>query len=332
MPAKKSTTLYRPFLREAFVITWKRKSLWIFGIFAALISTGGVVDVVWRSLEKVGKTESLLENLADASFVGYDVAAGYIGQLALLGPQRTSFILIAATLMGILLVIMATLSQGALVLGIRAKGARDPYELRREAGCHFWSLFLIGILNKLLMLILVVLMTLPFLLVSLSTSVGHAVVFLFLMLLFLPATIIVNIIYMFALIDIVEDGAHPLSAIHTGVRLFAKQWLATFEYGVILFFAVFGAGILLLILLTLLLIPLSIVYAATLLTGSFSLFLTFNVISACLIFALLLTFGGACVTFQYSAWYNFYKHGLHKTHGKKTFSKIFRVVQGLAGR
>jgi len=69
MPAKKSTTLYRPFLREAFAITWKRKSLWIFGIFAALISTGGVVDVVWRSLEKVGKTESLLENLADACWV-----------------------------------------------------------------------------------------------------------------------------------------------------------------------------------------------------------------------------------------------------------------------
>lgn len=318
--------LYRPFLREAWRLTLERKCLWIFGIFAAFISTGGVVDTVWRALEKVTRTESLMEDLADASFLGYDVAASYIGQLAVLGPQRTSFIVVASTLMGILLVIIATLSQGALLLGIRAKTPSDPYTLRREAGSHFWSLFLIGALNKLLMLILVVLMTLPLLLVSVSTSLGHSFLFLALMILFIPATIALNIIYLFALIDVVETNAHPLSAIHTGARLFAKQWLATLEYGVILFLLVFGAGLVLLIVVSLLLVPFSIVYAAILLTGSFSLFLAFNVIAALLIFAILLTFGGACVTFQYSAWYHFYKHGLHKTHGKKAFSKILRLV------
>ena len=177
------------------------------------------------------------------------------------------------------------------------------------------------------MLILVVLMTLPLLLVSLSTNLGHSLLFLALMLLFIPATIILNIVYMFALIDVVETDAHPLSAIHTGLRLFAKQWLATLEYGIILFLLVFGAGLLLLIGVSLLLVPLSIVYAATLLTGSFSFFLAFNVVAALLVFAIILTFGGACVTFQYSAWYHFYKHGLHKVHGKKVFSKILRLVK-----
>ncbi|MCR4313949.1 MAG: hypothetical protein NUV84_01740 [Candidatus Uhrbacteria bacterium] len=323
---KKSTMLYRPFLREALRLTWERKCLWIFGIFAALISTGGVVDVVWRTLEKVTRTESLLENLADASFIGYDVVASYIGQLAVLGPERTSFIVVVSTLTGILLMIIATLSQGALILGVRAKTVSDPYTIRREAGVHFWSLFLIGALNKILMLILVMLMTLPLLLVSISTSLGHSLLFLALMLLFIPTTIILNIVYMFTLIDVVETNAHPLSAIHTGLRLFAKQWLATLEYGVILFLLIFGAGLVLLIGMSLLLVPLSIVYVATLLTGSFTLFLTFGVITALLLFAILLTFGGACVTFQYSAWYHFYKHGLHKTHGKKVFSKILRLV------
>lgn len=326
MLRRKSTMLYRSFLRESWRLTQERKSLWVFGIFAALISTGGVVDVVWRALEKVTRTESLMENLADASFMGYDVAASYIGQLAVLGSQRTSFIVIVSTLTGILLVIIATLSQGALILGVGAKTASDPYTIRREAGAHFWSLFLIGALNKILMLLLVVLMTLPLLLVSISTSLGHALLFVALMLLFIPATIALNIIYMFALIDVVETNAHPLSAIHTGARLFAKQWLATLEYGIILFLLVFGASLLLLILVSLLLVPLSIVYAATLLAGSFSLLLTFNVISALLIFVIVLMFCGACVTFQYGAWYHFYKHGLHKTHGKKAFSKILRLV------
>ncbi len=326
MPAKKSTMLYRPFLREAWRLTWERKSLWIFGIFAALISTGGVVDTVWRALDKVKRTESLLESLADASFMGYDIAASYIGQLAALGPERSSYIIIAATLTGILLVIIATLSQGALILGMQTTTPKDPYILRQEAGNHFWSLFLIGILNKLLMLLLIVLMTLPLLLLSLSTTLGHGLLFLLLMFLFLPATIILNIIYMFAVIDVVETGAHPLNAIHTSTKLFAKQWLATFEYGFILFLLVLMAGILFATLLMLLFVPLSIAYAAIVLTGQFSLFLTFNVVSACLLLALILTFGGACVTFQYSAWYHFYKHGLHKTHGKKIFSKILRLA------
>ena len=318
--------LYRPFLREAWRLTWERKSLWIFGIFAALISTGGVVDVVWRTLEKVTRTESLLANLADTTFMGYDVAASYIGQLAVLGSQRTSFIVIALSLMGILLVILATLSQGALLLGIRAKESSAPHALRQEAGVHFWNFLLIGILYKLLMLLLTVLMVLPLLLVSVSTTLGHSLLFLALMMLFIPTTIVLNIIYMFALIDVVATDAHPLNAIHTGTRLFAKQWLATLEYGLILFLLIFGAGLLLLVALCLLLIPLSILYTATVLSGSSWFFLAFIVVATLLIFAIILIFGGACVTYQYSAWVAFYKHGLHRVHGKKVFSKILRLV------
>ncbi len=319
--------LYRPFLREAWRLTWERKSLWIFGIFAALISTGGVVDVVWRALERVERTQSLLEDLANTSFIGYDLAASYIGQMAVLGPERTSFIVIVATLVGVLLVIMATLCQGALVLGIRAKTHQDPYELRQQASRHFWSLFLIGILNKLLMLILVVLMTLTLLLASLSTTIGHAALFLLLMLLFIPTTIVVNIIYLFAIIDVVENNSHPLHAIQTAARLFAKQWLAAFEYGALLFFVVLGAGVVLLLVLALLVVPYSLLFSTTLLIGSPQIFLAANIVSALVFFAVILAFGGIVVTFQYSAWYGFYQRGLHKTHGKKAFSKILRLAR-----
>lgn len=325
MPRKKSTTLYRPFLRDAWRVTWERKSLWIFGIFAALISTGGVVDVVWQSLQKVQRAESLLENLMNHSFIGYEIASSYINQLGVLGPQRMSFLVIVTTLIGIALVVIATLSQGALLLGIRSKDPEDPYVLRTKAGAHFWSFFVVGVLNKVLTGILIVLMALPLWLITLSTVPGHAVIFFLLMLLFIPACIIVNMIYMFALIDIVEKNAHPLDAIHAGMRLFAKQWLASIEYGILLFFLVFGAGVVFLILLSLLLVPYSIAFTAILLTGSFPLFLSLNILSGFLVVLLIILFGGICVTFQYSAWYIFYKRGLHKTHGKKAFSKILRV-------
>jgi hypothetical protein len=323
---KKSTQLYRPFFRDAWRVTWERKGLWIFGIFAALISTGGVVDIVWRALEQVERAESLLKNLVDTSFIGYDLAASYIGQLAVLGPGRVTFMVMATTLIGVLLVVMATLSQGALLLGIGSRTAKDPYELRTQAKKHFWRFFLIGLFNKVLMLILIMLMTLPLWLISVSSATEHSILFFVLLCLFIPAAIIVNIIYMLALIDVVQTDAHPLDAIHVGAKLFARQWLASFEYGLILFLLVFGAGAILLSVIALLLVPYALGFTATMLMGSFPVFLWFNILSALVLIGVIITFGGATVTFQYAAWYHFYRRGVHRIHGKKVFSKIMRLV------
>lgn len=318
--------LYRPFFLDAWRLTWERKRLWIFGIFAALLSTGGVVDVAWRTLERVERAESLLVNLADASFMGYGLAASYIGQMAALGPERGSALVIAATLIGLLLLIMAVLSQGALVLGIRAKTLEDPHALRAQAAGHFWSLLLIGLFNKIVMAVLMVLMTLVLWLSAFSGDPADVAVFFTLLVLFIPATVVVSIIYLFALIDTVETGDHPLQAIHTGARLFARQWLSALEFGLLLFALVLVAGVAFIALLVLLLVPYSILFSATLLTGSFSLFLFINVLFALALLLAILLFGGALVTFQYGAWYNFYKRGVHKMHGKKTFSKILRLA------
>ncbi|NQV90093.1 hypothetical protein HQ487_01650 [Candidatus Uhrbacteria bacterium] len=328
MSRKKSTTLYRPFLRDACRLTWQRKSLWIFGIFAALISTGGVVDMVWQSLQKVQRAESLLHSLMNHSFIGYDIAASYMAQLNTLGSQRTSLIVIAATLAGVALLVISILSQGALILGIRSKKPEDPYILRNNAASRFWPLFLVGTLNKILTGIFMLLMTLPLLLISVSSAPAYGALFFVLLVIFIAASIILNIIYIFTLIDIMESDVPVLQAIHTSIRLFLKQWIAAFEYGALLFLLVIGGTCLFVLFLALLLVPYSILFSVIILSGSSALFLTFNILSIFVLIAFVLMFGGACVTFQYSAWYNFYTHGLHKTHGKKVFSKLIRLIHG----
>lgn len=318
--------LYRPLFREAWLLTWQRKSLWIFGIFAALISTGGVMDTVGATLQKIERTESLLAQLMDHSFIGYPLASEYIQQLNLLGTYRVGFLLLATTISAVLLLVISVLSQGALLLGIGSSKTQEPYQLRRMASTSFWSLFVVGVLNKLMMCVVTLLLILPLWLVAVSGSVIHGLFFFVLMLLFIPVSVIINIVYMFAIIHVVEEKAHPLDAIHLGLNLFRKQWLATLEYGLMLFLIVFGAGLAVLLASSLLFIPYALVSPVILLSGSTSLFIGMNVVFGLLFLGIILAFGGASVTFQYSAWHVFYKRGVHKTHGKKIFSKLIRLV------
>jgi hypothetical protein len=324
---KKPTAHYRPMLVEASRLTWERKSLWVFGIFAALISTGGVVDVVLTSFKKMEWCGTLLTQLMKSSFIGYELASQYIQQLTLLGPDRARGLIIFATLVGVLLVVMATLSQGALILGLQAKKPQDPYSLKQNAQKHFWSLFVLAMLNKIMTLILLLLMTLPLFYFYLQTSTNSALLFFFLLVLLIPVLTVLNIVYLFALMDIVDGNNHPLDAIGRGWNLFKRHWLATLEYGLILFLFVSVAGFLLIGLLLLFTVPYALIFTTTLLTGSFTFFLIANSLFALFIIAFILAFAGAATTFQYSAWHQFYTRGLHKTHGKKIFSKILRLAQ-----
>ncbi|MBI4437995.1 hypothetical protein HY631_03545 [Candidatus Uhrbacteria bacterium] len=327
MTRRKPTALYRPFLREAWRLTWERKSLWVFGLFAALISTGGVLDVLLGSLKKVEHSGALLTNLLDRSFPGYELASTYIQQIQILGPSRMMGLVTVATLLGVILMIVATLSQGALILGLRAKKPEDPIALKRASGKHFWPLLVLAILNKLMVLVLMMLLTLPlFFFYTTFTSVS-VVLFFLITLIVIPALTAVNIVYLFALIDVVHGDRHPLDAIAIGWNLFKRHWLATLEYGLVLFLLVFAASLLLIGALLLLTVPYAIIFTTTLLTGSMTFFLIANVLFGLLVIVGLLAFGGACVTFQYSAWIQFYARGLHKTHGKKIFSKILRFAR-----
>lgn len=324
MPKKKPTALYRTLIRDAWKLTLERKALWVFGIFAALITTGGVVDVALASLKKVRSGSNLLEQLFSSSFVGYDLFAQYVQQLHLLGPTRTSWLIAITTLCAIALFIMAIVSQAALVLGAKSKHTPEPYKIRKEALAHFWDLFVIAVLTKLFNAILIMLLTLPLVLLYIQTTTYNAWLFFLMMLVFLPAIVIVNIIAMLSLMDIVHKGHRPLHAISYALNVFKRQWLGTLEFGLLLFMLVFSAGLLLTGLLVLFAIPYSVIYTVALLSGSYTVFLVANVISALAVVMSILIFGGAAVTFQYTAWYQFYKRAMHKTHGKKPISKYLR--------
>ncbi len=325
MRRNKSTTIYRSLLREAFSVMWHRKSLWIFGIFAGLISTGGVVDVAISGMKRATETGSLLTNLLDRTFIGYAYVSEFITYLIPISSSQVTPLITVGTLVCVALLVCGVISQAAL---IHAAGNpnRHPHEIRRHVLKHFWNVFLIDLTTKILYLVMTTLLILPVILFTQNNGNFASTILFFHFLIFIPAVIILRIISLLALVDTVETKSSALNSIYSALRIFRKQWLATLEFGFLLFLilsiSVFG----LLAVIILLSIPFGYINSVVLLIGSPLLFFSMNIITGLLMITLILTFGGALVTFQYSAWRFFYKRATHSIHGAKLFSKLWRIV------
>lgn len=320
--------IYRPLLADAFRVTWERKSLWVFGLFAAIISSGGVVDVAISGLRQATVSGNLFEQLSERSFIGYAYASQFLIQLQKIDTGQFTLMLIVMTVVGVGLVCAGVISQAALVHGAGEQN-KHPHLLRRHVLKHFWDVLFVDLITKVLSILLMVLTTLPvFLYLTQASPFASNILFVH-FLIFIPAIIVLHILSMLALVSVVEDSVHTIKAIEKSLTLFKTHWLATVEYGFILFILVFGCGLLFAALLSLLSFPYSALYHLALYSGSIPFFFIMNILFALVVGALLLVFGGIVVTFQYSAWRAFYKRATHRTFGLKPFSKIWRALFAL---
>ncbi len=326
MPRKKPTTIYRHFLKDALGITLERKTLWVFGIFAALISTGGVMDTAVTALRRAKSGGLLLQDLMHSSFFGYDVFSQYVSQVVILGSTKVTLMVIFSSLVGIGLFVAAIISQASLVHGIKSPSHKHPRLVRKHSLPHFWDIFVVDMLTKIVSCILLVITTLPVFWYFMQTSTYSTSVVFIQLVLFIPAVIVLNIISILSIIHIVHANENAYEGIRKAFKIFSKQWVATFEFAFLLFITVMLAVLTLLVAVLLLGIPFSILYSATLFSGSLALFFIFQSLVGLFIFALLLAFGGAVVTFQYAAWYQFYIQVSSKTHKHKSLSKIVRSI------
>lgn len=327
MPKRKPTALFRTFLSDAWHLTWERKNLWVFGIFAAVISTGGVIDVVLTSLEKVQTTSNFFVDMLNSGYLAFGFMSAYIQQLMSIGSTSTAALITALVFAALLLFSVGVLSQGSLALGVKSKKRLDPHALRQSAADHFWALSLLAVLLFIVMGILLTLMSLALFYVQMHLTSASIVTYVILTTLLIAAVVIVNIIYMFAVLDVVHNDVHPLYALEQGWNLFRKQWLSSLEFGLLMFLIVSLVATALVFGIFLLMLPYAIIFTTTLLSGSYTFFLVVNILYGLGILLFSLLIGGAIVTFQYSAWYQFYKRALHKTHGKKHFSHILKFLQ-----
>lgn len=326
MSNKNSTAIYRTLLREAWRLTWQRKTLWIFGIFAAFVSTGGVMDVATTGIRRVQVGGSLFQQLLDSSFSGYTQMGKYIAQMQMFGSFQISIMVIFMTLIMIGLLFLAVLSQTSLIHGIKATTHEHPNIIRKRAHDHLFRIFTIDVLTKVSGAILVCVTTLPMLWYYAEFATYSFSIAFIQTLLFFPAVLILSILSILSVIHVIETESTVAEAIGTAWNIFKTHWLATLEYAFILFCLISFSCFILLGIVIALSVPYAIIYTTSLLTGSLVIFVVANALYGLFAFLVVFAFGGGMVTFQYSAWYLFYKRTEHRSHPKLPIAKILRFI------
>ncbi len=324
---KTPAAVYRPILREAWRLTWERKALWVFGIFAGLLSTGGVVEILIRSFRQIETTGELLWRLMSGSFLGTETFGLYVQQLLLLNPARVTATGTILIVLALLLLIVAIRSQASLIHGLFSHHHLSVSETWHGGRGHFWSVLALTILTRLTYLLVVIVTALPLVLFLSRSTLGNALLFFALFLVFFPLTIITSFVSTLALIHLVRERLGLIHAIHATFRLFTRHRLAAFEPGFILFVLVSLGFFVFLSLILILAVPYSILITLALLTSLQTVFMVVLGIGVITLGALFLAFTGAAVTFQHAAWVGFYRRMTHRVQAGKILAKLERLWQ-----
>lgn len=325
MPAKKPTTIYRSLLRDSIRVTMERKSLWVFGLFAALLSTGGVGEMAAKGWHRLSVARDVFGEIARGTFTGTRTFGTVVRTCLEIAPSQATAIMTIMILVAIAMVAVSVASQGAVLASVGPKPVTDAQAVAGGKK-SFWHLLALNVLHKSAHAVLILLSSLPLLLVLERTTGSSALIAFLTFLVAFPLTVVIAAIFMIASAHISKTNAHSLDAIHHAVDIFKKHWLAAFELGLILFLCIIAASGAFVMAVSVLSIPFIVAVSLAFVTSSASAFLAVNLLGAFVLLLLAFAFAGATTTFQYAAWARFYGHAAGPI--KKTISKAHRVWKG----
>ncbi len=317
--------LHRELLREALGLAWKRKALWVFGLFAALVSTGGIVDMAFRTFRQVEAGRDLYFQALDNALPFASWFSTYFRLLDVVDHSRVTLTIIVATLLLIALAFFAVLSQGALMVGSMAKNHEHPSTLMRKALPWVPTLAVIAFIGKLAQAILVALTTLPLVLYLTNASLENGLIYFVLFLMFFPATVLVQLVSILAGFEIVRHETSLVQGFKGALAMAYRHWLAALELGVLLFLITGLMGMAAGVLFILLAIPFTILISASIAAGTPVLFI--GSVSVAAITAAVLSWMtvGASITIQYTAWSLFHDRASHPHPKTRMIPKLERL-------
>lgn len=319
---------YRLLFKQAWLVTWRHKYLWFFGLFAAVVAGSGSWEyqVFSQSLNQglIEGSYQRLANILALEELGQNFWYG-LGDLANYDfwtiSSAISLIIITFTLLAFALWLAVT-SQAALVGEtkkiLNPKKKAQILSIRTgltDGHGHFWSLAGLNLLIKFLVTLSFFLISLPLLFMSWQDTNLLAIVYTILFVVFIPVAVSLSLIIKFAIAYRVLDNKSALMALEKGEQLFRQNWLVSLEAAIILFIINFLASAILLIILSLFFLPIFVV--SLLLSAAW---LSYAILFLAIILVIL--FGSALTTFQVSAWTNLFL-SLTQKGGQAKLERLF---------
>ena len=297
--------VYRPVLREAFTIAWREKRLWLFGVFAGILLTGSIADVVWKKVNIFGDQGSVIKALfpfwsqAMNTWSHFSLTDLVIGSLnAFL--VTAFFLVVAFAIFG-----ASVISQGTIVYTIGSTKNPSKTDLRKTLAVGAKALWPILVLNLLVIATLlatrsVIAIALAYLM-SVSTIFAYFL-FIFSFVVFTLLAIVATIIEIFALNAMMLQGATLAQGLERGYEILRKHWIVIAEIAGLLFLISVGLYVLMVISGLIIAIPFGILLIVSALLKSGLLFACVSLFFVFAFILAVLAIFGFNVLLQYATW------------------------------
>lgn len=304
---RKPKGIYRQLLKDAWRIVWERKSLWVFGIFAGVVSTGGVFETGLRAFDRVSASRDILAQLLAGSFMGYESFREYVRWFSLMEPWRQQVLLTIFILVGLLVLVFGVRSQSLLVLQAGGKKTQTWSTLLHRSEHFFWRVLTIDLVTKALTVVLVMATTLPLVLYLTEPTLLYGVFYVATFVLFFPCLIAVNLLSLLSIVDVVERDHHPLPAAEKAIGLFRRHWVVMLELGLMTFLVSLAVIAFSLVGVAVLFVATMMLLVTSVFLGSGGLYIGSAVIGALLMIILFIVANGLMTAFQYTVWLLYYR-------------------------
>jgi hypothetical protein len=295
--------VYREVIPQALKTAWRNPLLWIFGIFAAVLNTGGSLDAVWKFFNTI-QSQGNEMFIGDAAVKIWNV--GTYGGFHALPFFQALLALLALCITLLAVAAFACVSQGVLIQSIGGtwkNGAKG--KLKAAMLISGRALFPIAILNLLIIVSIWLarfLASLPLAIALGKTSVLLTSIYIVSFIVFFVLAVGLSIMQIYALNAMILQGASLAEAFKRAWLVLKEHWLVTIETALLQALVIIVLTILVLIAGIVLCFPPAMLYILAIFRNNFTLFQISSGLFVGLTLLLLVFFTGFTVTFQYALW------------------------------
>jgi hypothetical protein len=320
--------VYRSIFLQAWQTAWGHKKLWLLGVLAGILNTGGVIDVLFTAFKRTQTVvlgPDLVAGFFRESIPGAETLATFAQKTAQTSDTRVLWTVLILSALGIIGLYLAVAAQDALIHAIKAaKPGRKLHlpNLFRHGHHVLAHLFTINILGRLAMSVTIAITGLLFAAVASTDTAKNALGDAAILLLFVPATLLVSYLSIYAIVETSLKEKPVFTSIMDAWHALKRHLLSLTEVAILLFAAnlVISAAMILAILLFA--VPYLLIFTGTLFLASGPLWVGVTLAGTIGVFLIIIAFMGFGTVFTYAVWVGTYQ----KFSGRTTIlSKLHRI-------
>lgn len=307
MNLKNPNAVYRQLFTEAFKTTWHHKRLWLLGLCASLLVSGGIVEMVSQGWRQALQGQQLVEQAINGTLPGYQWLVVYSRYLALLKPQDQYLAAAIILFVVVILIFLGIASQGAVLIGVLEKHPSSLITLCKKGIKFFTTILSLDLLAKFAIILVFSVSLLPTAFLNPLPYSWHKYLNVFSFLIFIPGAIFIVIMQMIALVATIHKHLNLRGAIIEAWKIFRLHLLVSIEIGLQIFLLSTLALLAAVAFIFIASIPLSSIFIGAALLSSPSLYIAAIIVSVIFILLTLAFVGGSVTVFQYTTWSLFYE-------------------------